>query len=280
MSIHDRPTGTAGPAIDHVVSVDGTRIGFERLGAGPPLVVVHGGTADRSRWAPVAPTLAEWHTVLLVDRRGRGASGDNAQLPYSLGLEVDDLLAVVETAADRSGTPVALLGHSFGALCSLEALLRTDRISRAVLYEPPFTSPELPVLRPGVLQRMQRQLDAGDREAVLETMFIDVGGADRATFELLRRSPAWPARIEAVPTLLREVRAVDSYVFDPDRFSAMATPTAFLVGTESPAYLHAAAASASAALPNGEVVRLPGQAHQAMDTAPQLFLDAVHRHLE
>jgi pimeloyl-ACP methyl ester carboxylesterase len=79
---------------------------------------------------------------------------------------------------------------------------------------------------------------------------------------------------------LREVRAVDSYVFDPDRFSAMATPTAFLVGTESPAYLHAAAASASAALPNGEVVRLPGQAHQAMDTAPQPFLDAVHRHLE
>lgn len=279
MSIHNRPTGTAGPAIDHVVSVDGTRIGFEHLGAGPPLVVVHGGTADRSRWAPVAPALAERHTVLLVDRRGRGASGDNTQSRYSLGLEVDDLVAVVEAAADRSGTPVALLGHSFGALCSLEALLRTDRIGRAVLYEPPFTTPGFPVVRPGVLERMQRQLDAGDREAVLQTMFVDVSGADPATFELLRRSPAWPARIEAVPTLLREVRAVDGYVFHPDRFSAVTTPTAVLVGTESAAYLHGAAAATSAALPNGKVVRLPGQAHHAMDTAPQLFLDEVTLHL-
>jgi len=237
MSIHERSSGTAGPTIEHVVSVDGTRIGFERLGAGPPLVVVHGGTADRSRWAPVAPALAARRTVLLVDRRGRGASGENAQSDYSLGVEVDDLVAVVEAAADRFGTPVALLGHSFGALCALEALLRTDRIVRAVLYEPPFATPGLPVLRPGVLERMQRQLDAGDREAVLETMFIDVGGAGRATFELLRRSPAWPARIDAVPTLLREVREVDSYVFDPDRFSAITTPTSFLAGTESAAYL-------------------------------------------
>ena len=37
-----------------VVSADGTRIGCEVVGAGPPLLLVHGSTADRSRWAASA----------------------------------------------------------------------------------------------------------------------------------------------------------------------------------------------------------------------------------
>jgi pimeloyl-ACP methyl ester carboxylesterase len=48
---------------NQATSADGTRIGFKRWGAGPPLVLVHGGTADSSRWAPLVPWLASRSSI-------------------------------------------------------------------------------------------------------------------------------------------------------------------------------------------------------------------------
>ena len=59
-----------------VTSADGTRIGCEVDGTGPALLLVHGSTADRHRWAAVRAALAERFTLVLMDRRGRGLSGD------------------------------------------------------------------------------------------------------------------------------------------------------------------------------------------------------------
>lgn len=80
-----------------------------------------------------------------------------------------------------------------------------------------------------------------------------------------------------MPTLVREVKAVDRYVLDPVRFSALTVPVRVLMGTESAAHLKASAAATQAALPHSDIVELPGQGHAAMDTAPQLFLDEVIR---
>src|SRR5262245_15334434 len=104
--------------MDHVTSRDGTPIGYERSGQGPPLILVHGTTADHSRWAPVLPALSERFTVSAVDRRGRGASGD-API-YAIEREFEDVAALV----DAVGGPVYLLGHSYGALCALEGARR------------------------------------------------------------------------------------------------------------------------------------------------------------
>jgi pimeloyl-ACP methyl ester carboxylesterase len=75
-----------------VESADGTPIAVWRSGEGPPLVLVHGAAADHSRWAPVLPALEQHFTVLAVDRRGRGPSGDADE--YALEREVEDLAAV------------------------------------------------------------------------------------------------------------------------------------------------------------------------------------------
>ena len=114
------------------ISDDGTLIGYWRTGEGPPLILVHGTSADHTRWDPVLPTLAEHFTVYAIDRRGRGESGDAAD--YSLESEVEDVVAVV----DSIGAPVSLLGHSYGAVCSLEASQRSERVRKLVLYEPPL----------------------------------------------------------------------------------------------------------------------------------------------
>ncbi|MDD3858377.1 MAG: alpha/beta hydrolase, partial [Methanoculleus sp.] len=64
--------------MDTVRSNDGTLIAYERSGTGPALVLVHGTTADHTRWGRILPMLEQTFTVYAVDRRGRGQSGDSA----------------------------------------------------------------------------------------------------------------------------------------------------------------------------------------------------------
>src|SRR5689334_295697 len=94
-----------------VASADGTRIAIECAGAGPSLVIVHGGTGDHTRWTPLFPLLTKNFRVCAMDRRAHGASGDT--LPYTLQKEVEDVVAVVNAQPGL----VFVLGHSFGGVC-------------------------------------------------------------------------------------------------------------------------------------------------------------------
>jgi pimeloyl-ACP methyl ester carboxylesterase len=251
---------------EEVVSQDGTRLAVWRTGEGPPLVLVHGTTADHSRWAPVLPAFEEHFTVLSMDRRGRGGSGDAQD--YAFEREYEDVAAVVESA----GEPAHLIGHSHGAVCALEGALLTDRVKRLVLYEPPLGFLKWP---PEVITRLEELLAAGDNEQLLVYFMGEVAGLPPDQIELLRTLPAWQARLEATPTIPREERANREYVFDPDRFRELAVPTLFLEGGESPEGFHAAGAAVQSALPDCRVVVLPGQRHAAMDTATELFASEV-----
>ncbi|KYH24072.1 short chain dehydrogenase [Halalkalicoccus paucihalophilus] len=99
-----------------VTSADGTEITFVRSGSGPPLVLVHGNADLHTFWdlAGTRSPCAEHCTVYAIDRRGRGGSGDAEE--YELEREAEDVGAVVDAIDD----PVTLLGHSGGALYSLE----------------------------------------------------------------------------------------------------------------------------------------------------------------
>ncbi|TMG00876.1 MAG: alpha/beta hydrolase, partial [Chloroflexi bacterium] len=111
--------------MEAVKSRDGTPIAYERAGSGPPLVLVHGSTSDHdTAYRYVIPMLERYFTVRALDRRGRGDSGDG--LDYSLERELDDVMAVIESA----GEPVNLFGHGFGALVALEASLRTANVRK------------------------------------------------------------------------------------------------------------------------------------------------------
>jgi pimeloyl-ACP methyl ester carboxylesterase len=249
-----------------VASPDGTPIAVWRSGEGPPLVLVHGATADHTRWSPVLPALEEHFTVLAVDRRGRGGSGDTDD--YALEREVEDVVAVVEWAGDE----VDLLGHSYGGVCALEAALRTDRIRKLVLYEAPMGFLKTP---PDVVERLQSLLDAGEYDELLELFFIEVARQPPEQVELMRSLPAWAARLDAAPTIPREERENREYVWDPARFRDLSVPTLVLEGGDSPAPFREAREAIDAALSDCQVVVMPGQRHAAMDTGTQLFTDEL-----
>ena len=156
--------GEAQTSISTVASADGTPIAIECAGAGPSLVIVHGGTGDRTRWTPLFPLLESKFRVCAMDRRAHGASGDT--LPYSLQKEVEDVVAVV---AAQPG-PVFVLGHSFGAVCAFEAAFRTAKIARLALYEPPIRLAD----HSAILARMEAMMRSGDREGALVTFMSEI----------------------------------------------------------------------------------------------------------
>ena len=256
---------------EKVVSKDGTPIAAWRSGEGPPLVLVHGAAADHSRWAPALPALENRFTVLAVDRRGRGQSGDADE--YAIEREYEDLAAVVESTGDG----VNVLGHSYGGICALESALLTDRIRKLVLYEPPMGFLASP---PEVVHRLEALLEEGKRDELVAFFMREVAGLPPDQVELLRSLPAWEARLAVAHTIPREERASREYDFDPNRFREVDVPALFLGGGDSPPAFEAAGEALRDALPDCRVVVMPGQRHAAMDTGTELFTAEVLSFLE
>ena len=248
-----------------IVSRDGTPIACWRSGHSPALVMVHGTTADHNRWRSVLPLLEPHATVYVMDRRGRGASGDRAE--YALENEAADVAAVVDAVSDATGEPVDLFGHSYGAHCALEAALQTNAMRRLVLYEPAIRA----VSPPGWLDRMASLLAQGRREEVVVSLLCDLAGVTGEQLDRMKADPSWAGRVAAAHTVVRETRAEEEYRFDPLRFAALRVPILLLAGAQSAPGLAESMAVLAAGLPGARVVTMAGQGHVAMLTAPDLF---------
>ena len=259
---------------ESVTSRDGTSISYWRSGEGAPLVLVHGTAADHNRWAPVLAGFEQRFAVCTVDRRGRGGSGDSED--YSVEREFEDVAAVV----DSLGEPAILLGHSYGALCALEAALLTHNVRRLVLYDPGIEVAGEEMYPPEVIERLEALLEEGNRAGVVATTMREVAGLPPETVEYMRSQPAWQARVDAAHTIPRELRAVKAYRLDPERFGDLGVPTLVLSGGASPPAFGKAGEAVDEALPDSRLVVMPGQGHAAMDTGTDLFTTEVLRFME
>ena len=66
--------------MDKVRSEDGTAIAFDRVGEGPPIVLVLGAFNERATGAPLAAALQDRFSIVTYDRRGRGDGADTPAL--------------------------------------------------------------------------------------------------------------------------------------------------------------------------------------------------------
>ena len=260
-----------GEQVETITSKDGTPIAYRHSGEGPPLVLVHGAAADHGRWSPVLPALEECFTVYTIDRRGRGGSGDADG--YTMEREAEDIASVV----DSIGEPVNLLGHSYGALASLEAALLARNVRKLVLYDLGIEVAGQEIYPHEVIDRLEALLDKDDRDGIVVTTMREVAGLPPEVVEHMRSQPVWQARVAAAHTIPRELRAVKAYRFDPGRFGDLRVPTLLLSGGDSPSALRKAAEVAGEALLDSRIVVMPGQGHSAMDTGTDLFTTEVLR---
>jgi pimeloyl-ACP methyl ester carboxylesterase len=102
-------------------------------------------------------------------------------------------------------------------------------------------------------------------------MFREVVRMPEAEIATLRAQPAWPARVAAAPTIVRELRAITQVAFDPAWAARITVPTLLLTGSDSRDPFAADVGAVAAALPDARVVVLEGQQHVADILDPQGF---------
>lgn len=158
-----------------VAASDGVRIEYEVAGAGPPLVLMHGGFASRFTFSRQR-AFAEAYRLIVPSSRGH--DGTDGTLPPDFGFdtsEITDLCSVLNAeGVDRTN----LLGHSSGGATAF-ALARAfpERVNHLVLIEPTLLA---------LLPSHQFEMVAGQFQDVLDRGARDGDfAALRGTFELV-----------------------------------------------------------------------------------------------
>jgi pimeloyl-ACP methyl ester carboxylesterase len=254
-----------------VVSADGTRIGFITDGEGPALLMVHGGMCSSARWARLWPLLVGRFQLTAMDRRGRGSSGDAGG--YSLDAEYADVVAVVEHLSLGQGRPIDIFGHSYGAVCALGAAALGAPLRRLALYEPPGRQ----TVPADWLGHVRSMIAQGQFGRAMASFLVDVIGLTWDQVELLRDNVGDDDPMPIVEkTMVREAEALRMLCL-PNVAAEVVQPILFLLGTVSPPWAGAVSRSLADALPAARVEALPGQGHEAVDTAPDMVASQLTR---
>jgi pimeloyl-ACP methyl ester carboxylesterase len=95
---------------------DGARIWYARYGAGPPVILLHGGLGHSGNWGYQVPALVRHgYCAVLIDSRGHGRSTRDRR-PYTYELMAADVAAVMDALHLEQAS---LVGWSDGACTAL-----------------------------------------------------------------------------------------------------------------------------------------------------------------
>lgn len=247
-------------------------------GAGPPLVFLHAGVADRRSWSAIMSELADTHRSVAYDRRGFGETTCEPE-PFA---HVDDLLAVVNALGTER---VSLVGNSQGGRIAIDfALAYPERVRAMVLVAPALSGEPEPTSLPDAIARLDAAIEAAsaagdvDRVNHLEAhVWLDgpqspegrVGGAARALFldmnhrALTAHSPG-------------DERPPPSAI---DRLGELAMPIHVIVGELDLELMHSLSRRIAERVQHGTHITLEGCAHLPQLEQPQTFLDELRMFL-
>ncbi len=249
-----------------VTAQDGTRIGYDRQGAGPALILIDGAMCHRASGSKpeLVSLLAPHFTVYSYDRRGRGDSGDT--FPYAVSREIEDIAALIEQAGGSAG----LYGHSSGAALALEATLQLGgQVTKLAMYEAPYNDD--PAVRQAwgqYLEQLSEALADGRRGDAV-ALFMRYVGRPEALIEGMRQSPWWPAAEAIAPTLAYDhagVLGADVSV-PAGRAARVSVPALIMAGATSYPFMRDSAAALGQAIPQAQTVTLAGQDHDVSPAA-------------
>ena len=257
---HAAPARLSGARSGHVVSKDGTVIAYDRVGRGPPVILIVGALCSRTLGPAVklAPLLAAHFTVFTYDRRGRGESGENS--PYETGHEVEDLEALITEA----GGGACVFGHSSGAVLALNAAERGLPITKLALYEAPLIVDRSRPSTESDWAQIEALVAEGRRADALK-VFLKSVGVPAFAVALMRWLPVWGKVIRVAHTLPYDGALVREFQRgEPLPAGAWAKVTAqvlAIAGGKSPAWMQNGTRALATVLTHAEHRTLEGQTH-------------------
>jgi pimeloyl-ACP methyl ester carboxylesterase len=118
--------------------VDGFRLEYDRLGSGPPVVLLHGWPGDRRDYRKLVPMLADRFELLVPDLRGFGGSDKHAEDPreaYGAQAQARSVAGLIEEAG--LDTPV-IAGYDIGSRVAQTLARERPELVRALVVSPPL----------------------------------------------------------------------------------------------------------------------------------------------
>lgn len=202
------------------VDVNGVKLHVQRVGKGPPVVMLHGLFSTLTSWyTTVAPILAPDHDCIMYDLRGHGGS-ERVVKGYDLRTLANDLLSLLNELGLEK---VPLLGHSYGALVGLRlAIAHPERVSHLILVEAPLPPSKADEIEDFMAKTPAEMLAA--LPPVAQTFIVEGGRRARGFL----RSVIFLARESS---LLSDMRAEPD--FTDEELAGVQCPTLCIYGAES-----------------------------------------------
>jgi pimeloyl-ACP methyl ester carboxylesterase len=258
--------------------VNGYDMSYLEVGAGPPLVCVHGTLGDFRTWSSVLGPLSRQRRVIAVSlRRFFPEHWDGNGGDYLMSQHVADVIGFIEKL-DKG--PVDLMGHSRGGHIAFRvAQARPELLRRLVLAEPggELDASLDPAAAPGPSPRASRIADCAAKVSG-----GDIDGALMTFVDMIDGDGAW-ARLPAVPkqqlrdnayTLIGQVRE-NRQAFTRAEAESIRTPTLFIGGADTQGALPAVLRALAAHVPHSRTAMIPSAGHWMFEQAPQRFCEIV-----
>lgn len=268
------------------VTVDGVDVAYVDSGGNkPPVVLIHGLSSYHSFWEYQIPHLAERYRVLAIDLPGYGQSG-RPDAPYTPPW----FAGIVSGWMDAVGIARApIVAHSMGGQISLTlALEEPEKVEALVLSGPAgferFTQGEAKTIKRFWTESRATYTSETELRATFTGVVFNRpdAGVERLLEERVRMKGTDAFRGTSVAVARSVAGMVDHPVID--RLGEIQTPTLIVYGTDdrmipNPVFhggrTKAIADFAVRAMPNAELVMLPGAGHTGHHDDPEGFHAAI-----
>lgn len=256
---------------EFTISADGTRIAYDRVGDGHPVVLVGGAFQQRAgdeSTAELARLLGErGFSAVHYDRRGRGESGpvrveDAGQ---ELQREIEDLAAVISAV----GGEAALFGNSSGGAIALWAADAGIGVTRVIAFEVPIAVDDDGEAA-AFAEELRELIVAGHDERAVEHFMKDM---PPAWLEGAKSSGAWQGMVKVAPSLVADAAAIAVHDSDRDElWSRVPGHVSVLVGEQTLPIFPPAAHWIAETLPEARTDTIAAEFHQWQ---PRIMADAI-----
>jgi pimeloyl-ACP methyl ester carboxylesterase len=256
--------------------LSGGRVAWDRLGEGPPVVLVHGTPTWSYVWRGVARRLGERFSVYLLDLLGYGDSGRRDGQDMSVAAQGRALAELLELWGLEAP---ALVGHDVGASVLLRAHLLEGRpASRIALVDAavllPWNTPTTVHMKEHLdayrtmPPHLYERVVAGHLATAVRRPLPD------AVLAAYLRPWLGPAGQAAYFRKIEQWRDQDMAALEP-LLGAVSVPALVLWGAEDAWLSPAVGARLAAAIPEARFVLVSGAGHFAMEDEPAAVADEL-----
>lgn len=262
--------------MERITARDGASIVLHSTGAGPGIVVVHGGGVTIGTYRRLATALADRFTVHLYNRRGRADAPPRSE-PYSVEEDIDDLAAVLEHTGAGN-----VIGHSSGGFISLQAALKLP-IDRLALYDAAVSVDG--GFPSAWLDDAWAAAHTGD---VPRALAITAGGINTqsassklplgvriAIVRLFMRTPIGRMMGDLLPMTLDESATIRAADGPAERYAGITAEVLLACGADGPPYYVQLDEALARAIPRARTLVIPRSSHDAVNRAHPRLVDPI-----